>query len=159
MIIRWLSDTLFRVQMSRQSNIIDYWRDQFKFGSDPEGTWSLLSSNYLVCMLNQLQLTLGLQIWSNIERRVARAMQVLANIISSKNLVSFKFLLFYIFTWNIIAGFYQNYKMLVSFKHLKFEVAYIWHLSSEYQMKKGIHIKACTVKWNSKSNNYILHFD
>jgi len=26
-------------------------------------------------------------------------------------------------------------------------------------MKKGIHIKACTVKWNSKSNNYILHFD
>jgi len=33
-----------------------------------------------------------------------------------------------IFTWNVIAGFYQNYKMLVSFKYLKFEVAYIWHL-------------------------------
>jgi cell division protein FtsI/penicillin-binding protein 2 len=39
MIIRWSSNTFFRVQMSRQSNIIDYWRDQFKFRF---GSWGHL---------------------------------------------------------------------------------------------------------------------
>jgi hypothetical protein len=86
-------------------------------------------------------------------------MQVLANIISPKNLVSFKFLLFIsYFILNNIVGFYQNYKMFVSFEYLKFEVPYV-KVVSEYQMNKIIHIKTCIVKWNSKSRNYILQFD